>query len=166
VGSPAVIVSTQDGGKTWHDLPTPADGTSLAFSDIACATTRSCIAVGTGCTGSYSCSPRGFGSAVLHTSDGGQTWQQTTPPLPPGDQSKLCDLTGCIQGVSISKVACPSAERCWIVGSLGAIYSTSDGGASWQSERSGTDINLRGIACPSTTRCYAVGDAGVVLGLN
>jgi photosystem II stability/assembly factor-like uncharacterized protein len=52
------------------------------------------------------------------------------------------------------------------VGSLGAIYSTSDGGASWQSERSGTDINLRGIACPSTTRCYAVGDAGVVLGLN
>jgi photosystem II stability/assembly factor-like uncharacterized protein len=164
-GSPAIITVTRDGGKTWRDLPTPASGTSIAFSNIACATIHSCVAVGTGCTTGYGCSPNGFGSTILRTNNGGKTWQETIPPLPPGDRPKLCDLTGCAQGVSLSRVACPSTQRCWIVGSLGAIFSTTDGGATWHPEHSGTDINLRGIACPTDLRCYAVGDAGVILAL-
>ena len=77
-----------------------------------------------------------------------------------------CDIGGCPASVSLSIVACPTTQRCWVVGAVGAILRTVDGGVSWQQDQSGTDINLRGIACPGIFRCYAVGEGGAILGLG
>jgi photosystem II stability/assembly factor-like uncharacterized protein len=136
------------------------------LSHIACASTRVCVSVGTGCTTGYSCAPQGFGSVILRTANAGSTWRETIPSLPASDRSKLCDIGACPASVSLSTVACPTTQRCWVVGAVGTILHTVNGGVSWQQDQSGTDINLRGIACPGILRCYAVGEGGAILGLG
>jgi photosystem II stability/assembly factor-like uncharacterized protein len=79
--------------------------------------------------------------ACISTGDGGWFWQN---PLPQGN-----DLHG---------VSFVDAGRGWAVGARGTILHTTDGGADWQTQRSGTNAWLDGVAFADATHGWAVGD--------
>jgi photosystem II stability/assembly factor-like uncharacterized protein len=64
-------------------------------------------------------------------------------------------------------VSCPVTGTCFAVGAKGTIVTTSDGGANWDAQVSGTAVNLNGVWCVSATACFAVGNKsgahGIVL---
>jgi len=102
------------------------------------------------------------------SSSGGAT-AATAPPLAPflGTLTTVTLPAG-IQ--SLRGVACPSADRCWAVGTtLGsarapasaAVLTTTTGGASWRAQAIPPTVGyLAGIACPTTRTCTAVGQLG------
>lgn len=61
------------------------------------------------------------GTRVLHTADGGQTWQA----YPTG------------QSLPIHAISFVDDQRGWAVGALGTILTTNDGGKHWQRQRAG-----------------------------
>ncbi len=51
----------------------------------------------------------------------------------------------------------------WVVGDLGVIFQTSNGGATWTAQQSNTQHNLRDIAADNAGHLWAVGDHGALL---
>ncbi len=68
----------------------------------------------------------GDGGAILHTSDGGNTWVRQDS----GVKTKL------------AKVTFSDLENGWVVGNLGVIVHTSNGGDTWELQRSESTIGL------------------------
>jgi hypothetical protein len=72
---------------------------------------------------------------------------------------------------TLRSVTCPTARRCWAVGSTvaagsapagAALVATIDGGATWNTETVPPSVHyLSGVACPSTRSCIAVGQVGL-----
>ncbi len=65
--------------------------------------------------------------------------------------------------VVLTRASCPADGICFTVGSKGTILTTSNGGASWTEQASGTSQTLNAVDCPSTSVCYAVGANGTIL---
>ncbi|MCH7579179.1 MAG: hypothetical protein IIB22_02925 [Chloroflexi bacterium] len=78
------------------------------------------------------------GAGLLHTTDGGLTWQE---------QAKL----------SGADVDFADADHGWLVGLSGAIFATTDGGLTWHEQSSSTDVHLGDVAAVSATEAWAVG---------
>lgn len=126
-------------GATWVGQQV-AGTTSLA--GVSCMSTSSCIAVGSGPSGS---------GAIVATGDSGAIWVGQTDPT----------------AGALSDVFClPSSSDCYAVGSadnvtVGVLLATTDGGANWTSQSAPTgEDGLEGISCVSASTCIAV------LGLN
>ena len=84
-------------------------------------------------------------SAFISTGDGGWVWQN---PLP--------------QGNSLYDVAFIDAMHGWAVGAAGTILATTDGGATWSGQRSGTTSDLNAVTFTDATHGWAVGgESGV-----
>jgi hypothetical protein len=72
---------------------------------------------------------------------------------------------------ALRSVACPTARRCWAVGStlgnssvpaVAALVTTTDGGATWTVRTPPPTVGyLSAIACSSTRSCTAVGQVGL-----
>ena len=72
---------------------------------------------------------------------------------------------------SLRAVTCPTARRCWAVGStfatssapaVATLVTTADGGATWRVQSLPPGLGyLSGIACASTRACTAVGQVGL-----
>lgn len=60
-------------------------------------------------------------------------------------------------------VAVPSDSVVWLAGNLGKIIRSDDGGSSWRTQESGTEVNLQDIAAWDSRRAVAVGNDGIVL---
>ena len=60
-------------------------------------------------------------------------------------------------------VSFPSSERGWVCGRWGAIFHSSDGGATWNRQQSGTDLTLSAIYFVDDSHGWAVGDEGTIL---
>ena len=101
-------------------------------------------------------------------SPGGAT-PTPAPPLSPFQGSlTTVALPAGIQ--ALRGVDCPSATRCWAVGTSvgtarspasGAVLTTTTGGASWTVQQIPASIgHLAAIACPTTRSCTAVGQTG------
>jgi photosystem II stability/assembly factor-like uncharacterized protein len=89
----------------------------------------------------------GYDGAILHTADGGQSWQfQRGGPTYP-----------------LYSVAFVSQQLGWAVGDGGTILHTVDGGRSWQAQSSGTQQVLRSVAFVSPQVGWAVGSFGIIL---
>src|SRR2546428_7409967 len=84
--------------------------------------------------------------ASMSTGTGTWLWQN---PLP--------------QGNPLSGLSCPAVSDCVLVGDAGTTLTTTDGGFSWLSGRSGTGTNLKDVSCPTVMICFSVGEAGVIL---
>ena len=54
----------------------------------------------------------------------------------------------------------------WVVGELGQIYKTTDGGISWKNEESNVTSNLNAIYMVSQVKGWIAGDEGVVISYN
>jgi photosystem II stability/assembly factor-like uncharacterized protein len=100
----------------------------------------------------------GYWGAVLHSEDGGESWQRQPTPT----QRTLFD------------VSFADARHGWAVGEDGTLLRTRDGGRSWSAqhvevedpfsgERHSLDLHLFGVSAVSPRVAWAVGDAGVVI---
>ena len=148
---PLVLV-TRDGGASWADIPVPVTATELL--GVSCASSSSCVAVGT--NDFVSSTGTSLDPVTLFTSDAGATWHEGSIP------AGLSALTG---------VSCPSSSDCFALGyenatatqqASTAVISSTDGGATWQVSASFPALGfspfvIGGIACAYTSTCLAVG---------
>ncbi len=86
---------------------------------------------------------------VLHTSDGGETWEVQDP----GNSRKTF-----LFGVSFV-----NEKAGWVVGEKGQIYHTADAGKTWEKQESGTDKSLRDVVFLNEKMGCTAGDEGTIL---
>jgi photosystem II stability/assembly factor-like uncharacterized protein len=154
-----IVVSTDDSGRTWHRLGAPS-GTS-DIDSISCPTTRMCVTAGDKVSahfesGVVSVGKNGESGVISVTQDGGKTWKNTVIP-----QSLLLD-----------GVACPSVNRCTIVGfgsipirptTPGVVVTTANGGRSWTKAVVPKGFyGLRSVSCTGSGACVAAGASGSI----
>ncbi len=84
---------------------------------------------------------------VLHSSDGGTTWQRQNSGT----------------GVGLSSVTFSDAQHGWAVGNKGIILQTQNGGVSWQRQNTVTSLDLYAVTFTDRQRGWVVGDNGVIL---
>jgi len=83
---------------------------------------------------------------VLHTEDGGRSWQKQ-------------EAGG---GWDLNAVTFVTPQSGWIVGGYGTILHTEDGGRSWQGQRTGS-VRLNAVSSVTSQDCWVVGDKGTIL---
>ncbi len=122
----------QGAGGAWS-VPQIASGLP-ALTAVACATDESCEAIGPG--------------VAISSVDAGTTWSSSSTPPP--------------SNVDLRSIACPTASDCVAAGSVpsgalvvGAIYRTTDGGATWHPAELPSVGAIRGLSCASATVCVA-----------
>ena len=137
----ALVVGTNDGGRTWSTTKAAVPGTA-SLMDIDCAGPKTCMAVGSVVVGM---ADQGL---VLATTDHDKRW--TVVHAPAG----ATDLVA---------VSCTSPEVCMVVASQGAAYwaaSTTDDGAVWQhlGPLPGGLAGVSSLACTAASSCLAAGN--------
>ena len=150
---PAVNLAEAWNGSSWRIVTTigPAGTGFSALGDVACPTTRFCLAIGLAGTGRIS-------HDTAYTWTNGTTWRQITVPHP--FRARTSELGG---------LACFNAFNCMAVGN----YTNASGrflpfAARWRSGRwtilstpavRGQRFTaFNGISCPAATSCVAVGN--------
>jgi photosystem II stability/assembly factor-like uncharacterized protein len=108
VGDGGLIQLTTDYGATWKPV-------EVLPENLACQLDWHTVAV----CNDHIWIAGAPGSVVLHSPDGGQTWQG--------------HATGCT--TPLNKLFFVDATHGWAVGNLGGILHTGDGGETWQSQR-------------------------------
>ena len=146
VGGNGALVSTADGGRNWKVRARPTEDTlrDVFFNDalngwLVCE--RSVYALARA---------EEARSYLLRTTDGGETWSRVA-------------VTAGDAGVLLARVVFATPERGWAFGEMGALYSTRDGGATWQRRRAPTQRFLSGAHFLDASRGWLVGAAGTVL---
>src|SRR5712692_2455817 len=79
-------------------------------------------------------------------------------PLPALAQEKLARPSVNLHGVFFL-----TQEEGWAVGQLGKIFHTTDGGKSWEEQRSGKNLLLAAADFVDRTHGWVVGEQGVIL---
>jgi photosystem II stability/assembly factor-like uncharacterized protein len=166
VGSPGIILVTEDSGRTWKRASSPASGTNADMRGVTCATEEICWAVGWGCDGAAGCYIRDFISTILATRDGGRSWRQQRSHRTIPIEGWLCGFRVCSTGPALDGIACTSRSECRAVGEDGTVLLTRDSGAKWTSEPTPTSNFLDGISCPPLGTCFTVGIGGTILALG
>jgi photosystem II stability/assembly factor-like uncharacterized protein len=116
VGDGGLVLHTSDLGHSWQTVPAlsevqggfPGQLSQRDFHTVAARDNQVWLAGNPG-------------THVLHSPDGGQTWQQ---------QPTECQ-------VPIHRVRFVNSSQGWAVGSLGTILATGDGGQTWHIQRQG-----------------------------
>jgi photosystem II stability/assembly factor-like uncharacterized protein len=133
-GETPVIEASIDGARDWvaQSAPDTIDG----IYGLSCATSETCMAVGSDSEG-Y--------AAVIATSDGGRAWTPTGAPA----------------SAALSSVACASATSCFTGlagGNTPFLYATGNGGEAWteQTLPIATVASAPYLSCPTTSACVAV----------
>lgn len=145
-GGKGALLSTADGGRTWRARPRPTTDNLL---DIFFTDAR---------TGWLVCErnvydlarsewPRSY---LLKTEDGGDSWSRVVASAEDAD-------------VLLTRVLFVDARRGWVFGELGALYSTGDGGATWERQRVPTQRRLLGASFLDAAQGWLVGAGGMIL---
>ncbi|HEY8881601.1 MAG TPA: YCF48-related protein [Roseateles sp.] len=163
--------ATKDGGITWEAKSVGFsgartvqfinktgwlvgnDGRLYTSNDLGQSWTNVPTAVGVSLTGAYfqsetlGWSQRNSGAQFAITRDGGKTWTETALP----------------SGVMSIRFGDPS----WVaVGYGGAVYVSTDSGATWNAVYTGTTSTLNALAFTDAKTVWAVGSEGTVLKSN
>ena len=111
VGDGGAVLVSQDKGKSWGFANLGLPPEALAVCDFRCVSA----------IGSHVWVAGKPGGVVLHSADFGKTWdvQRTELPLPVNGMFFLNEQTG------------------WMVGELGCIFGTLDGGKTWKIQQAG-----------------------------
>ena len=72
-------------------------------------------------------------------------------------------MTDSLRKASATEIVAPGGTTRWRVGARGQVERSTDGGARWEPQRSGTTANLAAGAAPSSSVVWLVGAAGTVL---
>ncbi len=128
------ILHTENGGSSWTLQATGLSTSTVAFGhmDFIDAETGWLV---------------GAEGVILHTIDGGATWQQQT-------SNTTAELT------SVDFV---DANYGSVVGANGLVLSTVNGGATWQEQASGTTVDLASLVLLDSTTGWAVTTSGTML---
>jgi len=89
----------------------------------------------------------GFEGTVVHTADGGKTWERQQPPV----QQDFYD------------VRFTAPQHGWIVGKYGTVLKTTDGGRTWVQQQSGTEQRLFDAHFVDENTGWVVGTMGTIL---
>jgi photosystem II stability/assembly factor-like uncharacterized protein len=110
--------------------------------------------------GSSDCYVVGSAGLLLTSHDGGRTWsrRRLNEDRPGSQMHQDIDL------YSISFA--PDGKSGWIVGELGLILHTSDGGDTWVVQHSPAKVQLLSVAAVTPTEVSVVGDHGTLLWSN
>jgi photosystem II stability/assembly factor-like uncharacterized protein len=139
-GLPGIFVTT-NGGLTWAKEKVPAEAQEI--SDLQFLDASDGWAVGT----SYDENDNLQQGWVLHTTDGGQTWNRLTA----------------LSNVLADTVSFTDASDGWI-GGLNGVWATTDGGASWQQVAGGEGVTA--IAATDASHVWAFGDGFLISPLD
>ena len=165
------IFGSTDGGQTWRYLSRVSD----AFRRMCMTSEKNGWAIGD------------YG-LIVHTRDGGVTWQGQEGGVRTNLHGLVCvdDRTALVLGSyglvlkttdggerwtslinatiqDLRSVAAVDTQHAWAVGAKGTIVATVNGGERWQPQMSGTQHDLQGVAFVSSTHGWAVGDKGTIL---
>jgi photosystem II stability/assembly factor-like uncharacterized protein len=130
-----IMVRSDDDGATWREIASPPEFVAPP---------------------SFTSSSEGWGIAfdpshngVVHTTDGGNTWQTQYGPLYT-DTRDYADMP-------LTSIAVTDAQHGWAVGALGAILRTTDG-STWSNRKTSfTDEDLHGVEFVDDLHGWAVG---------
>ena len=93
----------------------------------------------------------GSNSTILHTIDGGVTWnRQPSQPLP--------------FDIELKKVRFIDPQVGWVVGDNGTVLKTTDGGQTWMKKNTGTRAALLAVSFADENHGWASGDGGLIIG--
>jgi len=141
VGQSGTILHTEDAGLTWQPQKSHAKGD---LGSITLVTPQSAWAVGGPPPWTRGDPP--IESTILHTEDGGRTWQRQKSGTP--------------EGLSSASFVTPQSG--WAAGG-NAILHTEDAGKTWQWQNSGIEQLLLGIAFTTPQSGWAIGWFGAIL---
>lgn len=102
---------------------------------------------GVDCVSDQQCWAVGAFGTIVHTSDGGATWQRQ----------------GSHSTESIYDVDFVDDQQGWVVGRSGLIIHTADGGDTWERQKSNTDKHLFAVAFVDANVGIAAGDWGAIV---
>ena len=115
VGSPGVILGTEDGGASWRERY--RDERPQIFLDgLACAGARRCLAFGDPIDGRF---------VLLASRDGGRAWRRLEGPEARPDEAAFAASDGALQLTRQGRVAIGTG------GSTARVLSSRDFGATW-----------------------------------
>lgn len=144
--TPTALFETSDGGRTWASRVEDTDAKrtfwSLEFVD--------------GLTGYIVGAQRnGTDSSllILRTSDAGKSWHDTLIKV---------ESTVTKAGLLLHAISFCNPQVGWAVGS-NVIVRTTNGGQTWETQRSNNQEVLYSVACLSPDRAWAVGQNGLIL---
>ena len=186
VGYDPYVLSTTDGGANWvFQCLDQSVGSTIGFYDVATDGHSRCWAVGRnglimattdGVTWFTQRAGTDIGNnlkavdfinsrgwavgdrgTILATTDGGTTWA-----------AQNSGTTRALLGVQFYVVLVPTSPPkllyCgWACGYNGTIVATTDGGAHWLPQRSGTTAPLRGLCFVGSANGWTVGDHGTIM---
>jgi photosystem II stability/assembly factor-like uncharacterized protein len=146
VGGKGTILATDDGGNQWQELPRPTED---SLQDIYFADEQ---------TGWLVCErniydlktvdePRTY---LMHTSNGGRTWTRV-------------NVIGKDVNVRLVRALFTTGGRGWAFGEGGVLYTTRDGGATWEPQRVPTKHLLLGGLFLNNTQGWLVGAGATIL---
>jgi len=130
---------TSDGGVNW----TASDALPRGLNAVSFADSKNGTVVG----GDYAFNGTGESSGMYRTTDGGETWT---------DQTQTSHI--------LQDVYYADANNGWAVGTGGTVLKTSDGGATWEFQASGTIKDLNAVSFADANNGFVVGQVGKILG--
>jgi photosystem II stability/assembly factor-like uncharacterized protein len=89
----------------------------------------------------------GYNGTILHSADGGKTWQQQISPLE----------------IDLFDVFFTDDKNGWIVAKYGNAFHTTDGGETWEKVETGTRERLFSVYFTDDTFGWAVGSKGIII---
>lgn len=122
VGYGGKIISTTTGGRTWQQVES---GTDDAIFSVYFADERQ----------GWVCGQDGL---ILHTTDGGKTW------TPQESNAVYTDLEGEQKRAYLFSITGVDAEHLWAVGDRSVLTRSTDGGATWTSNKVEMQADLSG----------------------
>ncbi len=90
-----------------------------------------------------------FNGIVLHTTDGGRSWEVQSLPT---DENYSW----------LERIRCLDTQHCWAVGRYGRIFRTEDGGQTWERQYAGVSYWLHAVDFVSSTHGFIGGNRGVL----
>ncbi|MDX6576514.1 MAG: hypothetical protein QOE96_2467 [Blastocatellia bacterium] len=144
--TPTTLFETSDGGRTWASRVEDSD-TKRTFFSLEFVNELTGFIVGAQRSGN----DRAL--LILRTSDAGKTWQDTIIKV--GSNTPNA-------GLLLHAISFCDPQVGWAVGS-NVIVRTTNGGQTWETQRSNNEEVLFGVACLSPDRAWVVGQNGLVL---
>jgi len=132
------VIRTNDGGTTWAPQESGIFEFGTNFRDVWFQDASEGWAVGGVNIDA--------GSPMVHTSDGGRTWQQTA-------------ITS---GVSLTSICFSSYDHGWAVGQFGCVLETTNAGETWTRRDLGTLRTLSSVAFADASNGWIVGERGTI----